>query len=116
MAAREIRIRRALALLGFIVALTASVFSDAPDQAGLPDIALGWTLLFHVERAAAMVGVLGLTVVVLWRAGGGELPFRFANIEYEAKQTAAETSRALSRQEVRLAKLERALKLGPEGL
>ena len=116
MATRQVRARRLLVLLGFSVALVASIVSGAPHQADLPDVALSWAPLFHVERAAAMVAVLGLTGVILWRAGGGELPIRIGNIEYEAKQTAAETSRALVRQEIRLARLEHVLELKSDAL
>jgi hypothetical protein len=87
-----------------VTSFVASLSAGSPPANAVPDIALGWTLLLHIERAAAVAGVLGLTGVVLWRAGLGELPFRFANIEYEAHS--GDAGRAI---EHRVEFLERAI-------
>lgn len=80
--------RAAAILLAFAGLIWASHRSGAP--APLPEIALGWALLFHMERAAAVLAVAGAVLLTGWRASRGELPVRLGQIEYEASETSFE--------------------------
>jgi hypothetical protein len=71
----------------------------------LPAAALGWTLLFHVERATALLAATGVVLLVGWRATHGEFPVKFGQVEY-AQKTAAAAADATSAQERRLRVLE----------
>lgn len=71
--------------------------------ADLPGVALGWRLLFHLERAAALVGTLGIIAVILWRAAHGDLPIKLGQLEY-AKKEQAEELRATTAQALRAAR------------
>jgi hypothetical protein len=51
------------------VAIYASTRAAVPDP--LPGVALGWTALFHVERAGAVLGAIGVVVLIAWRALSG---------------------------------------------
>lgn len=77
------RIRVAGAVSALAVALVSSLVIGTPRP--LPDIALGSAPLLHVERAAALLAIVGASWVVTWRAIHGELPVRFANVEYESE-------------------------------
>ena len=71
----------------------------------LPGAALGWTLLFHLERAAAILATAGVVLLVGWRAMHGEFPIKFGQVEYAQKQ--AEAAVALNEvQERRLRVIE----------
>lgn len=72
----------------------------------LPGIALGWEALFHVERAGAMLGAIGVVLVVGWRALSGEFPTRFGNVEYAPRDVTEEVKEASASQEYRLRALE----------
>jgi hypothetical protein len=72
----------------------------------LPGVALGWEALFHVERAGAMLGAIGVVLVVAWRALAGEFPTRFGNVEYAPKDVTDEVEEASASQEHRLRALE----------
>jgi hypothetical protein len=61
-------------------AFAASVCAGDPQP--IPDLALGWSVLLHAERAAAIVGLGAVAGLIPWRAGQGQLPVRFGNIEY----------------------------------
>ena len=73
--------------------------------AHLPGAALNWTLLFHVERAAAVLAVIGTVWLVIWRGLHGEFPFKFGNLEY-AQKAANASAEATASQERRLRALE----------
>lgn len=75
----------------------------SPD--GLPSVALGWRLLFHVARATALLAAIGGVLVVGWRATRGELPVKFGQVEY-AREAAGAVARAAARQERRIRVLE----------
>jgi hypothetical protein len=64
---------------------------DATAHEDLPDIALGWRLLFHVLRASALLGAVGVVGLVAWRGSHGEWPARVGQVEYAPKDTAAVT-------------------------
>jgi hypothetical protein len=65
----------------FVLALIGSVAYGSPAK--LPGAALGWTLLLHVERASAVLAVLGAVWLVGWRALHGRFPIKFGHVEYE---------------------------------
>jgi len=102
-------LRRLLGTAALAAALVASVVSGTPENENLPVVALGWPLLLHAERAAALTALLGLVGLVLWRAGRGELPVRFGNIEYALEDATSETRRLIGNQERRIINLEDAL-------
>lgn len=94
------KILKAVAVLVvFGIAVWAS--AKAAEPATLPGAALGWKALFHVERAAAILGALGLVFLISWRALAGEFPIKFGNVEYAAKDAAAEAKQATDLQERR---------------
>ncbi len=100
--------RRFVGIGLFLVAVGASVMAEAPSADNLPEIALGWEPLLHVERAAAAVGIAGFAMLVVWRAGRGEFPIRFAQIEYETRSIATEMDQAIGLLELRIDELEKA--------
>jgi hypothetical protein len=61
----------------------------------LPSPALGWPLLFHMERAIALLALTGSAALVLWRALKGEFPVRFGQLEYPAQES-AETAKGVA--------------------
>jgi hypothetical protein len=79
-----------------VVVLAAIVWSTlrgAPPT--LPGTALGWAPLFYVERAGALLGALGIIVLIGWRALHGRFPIKFANIEYaDELKASTETAEA----------------------
>lgn len=75
-----------------LAAMVLSAAAGTPPNDELPPVALGWPLLLHLERGAAIVAVVAALSVVIWRASKGELPTRFANIEYRVDGTAKSLS------------------------
>lgn len=56
---------------------------------------MGWAPLFYVERAGALLGALGIIVLIGWRALHGRFPIKFANIEYaDELKASTETAEA----------------------
>lgn len=109
-AAPAIRSQRTRAfVLALILAVTigGSALAGTPSTDRLPDVSLVWPLLFHVERAGALIAIVSAIVVVGWRASRGELPIRFANIEYRVDGQ----SDSISSLERRVALLEFQLEL-----
>lgn len=110
--------RREPARMGVLVALFglvvwASYRHGAPVP--LPDVALGWAFLLHLERAAAVLAVVGVVLLVGWRASRGDFPSRFGQIEYEAKGSAARADVAMTSLERRVELLEiRTVETGPD--
>jgi hypothetical protein len=95
---------RGAAVLGvFGLAILASALAGTPDE--LPDVALEWCPLFHILRASALLGAVGVVLLIGWRATKGEFPIKFGNIEY-AKEAAAEAQKVSTAQERRLQYLE----------
>lgn len=93
-----------LVAIVFAVAVYASMRAAVPDP--LPGVALGWTALFHVERAGAMLGAIGVVALIAWRALSGDFPIKFGNVEYAAKEAAAEAEEISESQERRIRALE----------
>ena len=95
---------RAVAIIGVVAAAVfASHVHGVP--ATLPGVALDWRLLFHVERAGALLGAVGTVFVVGWRASQGELPVRFGQLEY-AQRASSATAGMAERHEHRIRILE----------
>jgi hypothetical protein len=78
----------------------------------LPGAALGWPLLFHLERASALLGTTGVVLLVGWRALRGEFPIRFGNVEYAVKEAAAGADEVSASHDRRLQLVEAALRIG----
>jgi hypothetical protein len=97
-------VKGAVVLVVFAAALYWSARSAVPEP--LPGVAMGWTALFHVERAGALLGAIGIVCLIAWRALSGEFPIKFGNIEYETKATAAEAKKVSALQEQRIRVLE----------
>jgi hypothetical protein len=78
-----------IALVALLLAgvISVSEANGLPDQ--LPEVAFGWPLLFHVERASALLATIGLVLLVGWRALRGEFPIKFGNVEYAVSEAAA---------------------------
>jgi hypothetical protein len=92
----------------FTLALGASVEAKEPRE--LPSIALGWGMLFHVERAGVLLGVIGVVLLVGWRATDGDFPIRLGQVEY-ASRTANEVAATAATQDLRICYLEHVLGL-----
>src|SRR5215213_2804288 len=83
-----VRAGRALVVILVFAALVyVSERAGVPDR--LPGAALGWNLLFHLERAAAVLATAGVVLLVGWRAMHGEFPIKFGQVEYAQKQAEA---------------------------
>ena len=91
-----------VATIALVGAAIISLVSPFPED-DLPDVALGFPLLLHVERAAALLAVLGASALVTFRAANGELPTRFAQLEYESHQLIRQANH-----EERIRRLEKA--------
>jgi len=72
----------------------------------LPGVALGWEALFHVERAGAMLGAIGVVLLIAWRALAGDFPMRLGSIEYAAKEAAIDAEELSQSHEPRIRLLE----------
>jgi hypothetical protein len=95
---------RAIAVLAiFCGTLYGSHRYGVPSK--LPGAALNWRLLFHVERAAALLGAIGVVLLIGWRATKGEFPIKFGQVEY-AQQAAEAAGEVSAAQEERLRVLE----------
>jgi hypothetical protein len=95
----------------FAAAIVGSAIKGEPDP--LPGAALGWPVLLHVERAAAILGAAGAVGLVGWKAAHGEFPIKFGALEYPAKEADAEAKKATAAQEERLQSIEAILGIGP---
>jgi len=90
--------------LAFAALVYVSDRAGVPDE--LPGAALGWNLLFHLVRAAAVLGTCGIVLLVGWRAMHGEFPIKFGNVEYAVKEAADKAEEATEAQERRIRYLE----------
>jgi hypothetical protein len=96
---------RAVIVAGLLVG-SVYLSTQAAVPKLLPGVALGWEALFHVERAGAMLGAVGLVLLVAWRALSGDFPVKLGSIEYAAKEAAADTERLSESYEARIRLLE----------
>jgi hypothetical protein len=95
----------AIALLTGAASIVGSYSAGAPRPD--PGIALGWGLLFHLERASLLVGVIALFALVSWRALQGELPIKFGQIlEYAPPEALSLFDRLQNSLDARIASLE----------
>jgi hypothetical protein len=92
---RPFALRATAVVAIFSVAVLASALGPAVQEP--PPIAFGWTVLFHVERAALLLGTVGGSLLVLWRATERRYPIRFAQIEYEPRKVDDEIWAAIGR-------------------
>lgn len=109
--------RVVVVLVAFGAIVYASHEAGIPQKNGsaeLPGAAFGWNLLFHVERAAALLGTIGLVTLIGWRALQGEFPVKFGQVEYEAKEAADAAAEVSEGQEERIKFLEILTGLRPE--
>ncbi|MFN8113284.1 MAG: hypothetical protein U0R51_08785 [Solirubrobacterales bacterium] len=112
MTERQILGRRLAGIALFVCATGASVIAGEPPGGELPDVSLGWPILLYLERAAVAVGILGFTVLIIWRAGRGEFPVRFGNVEYEARSVASQMDEGIEVLELRIEQLEKKAEQG----
>lgn len=107
----------AIALTLLVGAVLASSKVGVPhDRHGvekLPSIAMDWRLLFHTERASALLGTVGVMLLISWRGARGEWPVRFGNVEYAPKEAITITADAIEKQDRRLRIVESELGIGP---
>jgi len=81
-----------------IAGFTASVLYGTPVK--LPGVALGFPLLLHLERAAALLAVLAGVAVFAYMTSLGHLPSQLGNIGYST----VDRQHALDRQVIELRK------------
>lgn len=84
------------AIAGLIGSVAITVVTGTPPT--LPDIALSSAVLFHVERAAALLASYIFVLVVLVRAWAGELPIEMSSqgVKYSAERVKDLTSEAIA--------------------
>jgi hypothetical protein len=75
----------------------------------LPTPALGWSTLFHLERALLLLALLGGALLVMWRATAGDLPRRLGHIEYDAAAVDVEAAQIVLGLEERIRYVEGSL-------
>lgn len=101
------------AVVVFAILIFASSSVDVPHDAKgaekLPAVALGWRLLFHVERVSALMLAIGTVLLVAWRGAHGDWPIKFGNVEYAPKEAVRETADVLADQDERVRILEELL-------
>lgn len=78
--------RRIASLALFTAALVASIGFGTPSADEFPDVALGWVLLLHVERAAALLALVGMGALLVERTIRGRMPSRIGSIDYSAER------------------------------
>jgi hypothetical protein len=101
-----------VALVAAAVGLTASYIAEAPKP--YPGIALGWGLLYHIERAGLLLGIVALFVLVAWRAVHDEFPIKFGQIlEYAPREVLPIFERMQRNLEERLTTIEDEIGIGP---
>jgi hypothetical protein len=83
----KVAFRVLVVLVVFGVFVYVSEHEGVPAK--LPGAALDWNLLFHLERATALLATTGVVLLVGWRALHGEFPIKFGQVEYAQKQAEA---------------------------
>jgi hypothetical protein len=98
-----------------VAALTITVATGPPST--LPDIALNSEVLFHAERAAALLAAWVFVLVILTRAWAGELPSELSGqgIKYSGERTREATEDAVAAILDDLGRLERRIERLEEG-
>jgi hypothetical protein len=87
----------AIVFVGLVVGSSlAGTPHDVHGAETLPGVALGWRLLFHIERASAVLGATGTALLIAWRGAHGEWPIKFGNLEYAPKETVEVTADMIS--------------------
>lgn len=86
------------------LALLGSLLAGTPSD--LPQIAMGWPLLFHVERATVLCAAVGVVLLVGWRASRGDFPVRVGQVEYAVREAARDVALREEALEKRLRRLE----------
>jgi hypothetical protein len=89
--------RRVALPLAAVIAAAVAVTLIEGAPARLPGVALGSTVLLHVERAAALFAISVAVISVLAQAARGRLPTQLSTsgIAYDAEETRA-TATALA--------------------
>jgi hypothetical protein len=103
-----LRFRAAVAV--FVACVVASAIVGEPtNKAGeidLPDVALGWDVLFHLLRASAVLGATGTVLLIAWRGARGEWPIRFGNVEYAPREAIEVTADVIAKLNERVELME----------
>jgi hypothetical protein len=86
------------------LALCSSLLAGTPSD--LPPIAMGWSLLFHVERATALLAAISTVLLIGWRASRGDFPVRIGQVEYAVREAARDVALREDALEERLRRLE----------
>ena len=89
----------------FVLAAAVFVSHKHGVPAKLPGAALDWRLLFHIERATALLAGIGVVLLVGWRATHGDFPIKFGQVEY-AQKAAGAAAEVVEAQERRIRVLE----------
>lgn len=82
----------------------ASALHGTPEP--LPAVSLGWPLLLHFERAAALLGTAGCVLLVGVRATNGRFPAKFGHVEYATRDIDSGSETAAEAQDRRLLLVE----------
>lgn len=72
-----------VAAIVVVLAFGGSLLAGAPKT--LPDVALDWSLLFHVERTVVVVLAFLVLLSVVARAWVGELPIEITSERIEVR-------------------------------
>lgn len=62
------------------VGVGLSMHAEVPRS--MPAASLGWELLLHLERAVALLALVGAALLIGVRALGGTFPIKLGHIEY----------------------------------
>ena len=83
----------ALAMLVFAAGIYLSVRHGVPHDARgretVPDYALDWALLLHLERGAALLAAITVPTLVVWWGVHGRWPSTFLGLGYEPPEVRA---------------------------
>lgn len=91
----------------------ASALHGTPEP--LPGASLGWPVLLHFERVAALLGTAGCVLLVGVRATKGRFPSKFGHVEYATRDIDSGTETAAEAQERRLVLIEAMLGIRSPG-
>ena len=78
---------KATGIAAVMAAAVGASVAGQPPAGPIPDVALGWEPLLHLERGVALLLISGTGFLLLWRATQGRFPIRFGNFfEFEATE------------------------------